>query len=156
MRTDSGGDRESALQSGWTVEGREEPVIEPSTPPEPAAVEAEPSDASANIEERTQLSNVAVLGLGLVGGLYLLYAGIWMTWARYYADVNAAAAAGSGSIGGVLQQIVFWIAPLAPILWFVSAIALYRKQRRVFALVLVLGLVLLLPLPMIFANGAAL
>ncbi|KAM9863932.1 hypothetical protein ACI1US_00091 [Leucobacter sp. BZR 635] len=158
MRTGSGEERESALQSGWTVESAPtnvEPVIpEPVAADEPAA--ADESEPGAVSDRPAQMSNLTVVLLGLAGGLFLLYAWVWMSWAQYYADVNAAVAAGSGSIGGALQQIVFWIAPLAPIFWFLSALVLTRTRTRSLVLALVLGLVVTFPLPMVFLSGAAL
>ena len=51
-----------------------------------------------------QLSNGALVLLGVVGGLYLLYTWVWFSWANYYSQMNSAVAEGSGSsmdIGGV-------------------------------------------------------
>lgn len=158
MRTGSGEERESALQSGWTVEAAPsipEPV-EPVTPAATASERGDADDASEPDARPKQMSNLTVVLLGLSGGLFMLYAWVWMSWAQYYADVNAAVAAGSGSIGGVLQQIVFWIAPLAPVFWFISALVLARTQTRKLVLALVIGLVVTFPLPMIFLSGAAL
>ena len=156
---DRGGTRESALQSGWVVEtaASEQPpvtdaVIEPADTPSDAAGE----DGSAAEGSQAQLGNLAVVLLGLAGGLYLLYAWVWMSWAQHYAGVNAAAAAGSGSIGGALQQIVFWISPLAPILWFATALVIHRAHQRKLAIALIIGLIVTLPLPMIFSSGASL
>lgn len=188
MRTGSGEERESALQSGWTVEaapdvsgpaaperserlgsrtdhgagdapaapatGDAAPVSDTVAPADAATEAAAASDAAA--AGPAQMSNLTVVLLGLTGGLFALFAWVWMSWAQYYADVNAAAAAGSGSIGGVLQQIVFWIAPLAPVAWFVAALALTRHQPRKLTVALVVGLIVTFPLPMIFQSGAAL
>lgn len=158
MRTGSGEERESALQSGWTVEAHPE-TVEPVVPdPEQEDAAAHTSDAGEadSTSAPAQMSSLTVVLLGLSGGLFLLYAWVWMSWAQYYADVNAAVVAGSGSIGGVLQQIVFWIAPLAPIFWFISALVLTRNSTRKLTLALVIGLVVTFPLPMVFLSGAAL
>lgn len=178
MHKESGEGRESALQSGWTVEARADQadqVVEASSmtgnagvvrgggaipetseqvPPGEAA-EAHSID-SETPDQPTQMSNLTVVMLGLAGGIFMLYAWVWMSWAQYYSVVNTAVVEGSGSIGGVLQQIVYWIAPLAPILWFVSALLLHRRDAKKLSLALVIGLIVLLPLPMIFLNGAAL
>lgn len=157
MRTGSGEERESALQSGWTVEanpGANDPVA-----PEPEVEDARDTAGALAADAATgpaQMSNLTVVLLGLSGGLFLLYAWVWMSWAQYYADVNAAVVAGSGSVGGVLQQMVFWIAPLAPILWFISALVLTRNRARRLTVALVLGLIVTFPLPMVFMSGAAL
>ncbi|MFF8818400.1 hypothetical protein ACF07D_10440 [Leucobacter sp. NPDC015123] len=162
MRTGSGDERESALHSGWTVEATptiEDPAVA-ATPvgatAEAAAESADEAGAGEREAQPQQMSNLTVVLLGLSGGLFMLYAWVWMSWAQYYADVNAAAAAGSGSIGGVLQQIVFWIAPLAPVFWFISALVLARAHTRKLVFALVVGLIVTFPLPMVFLSGAAL
>lgn len=164
--------RASALRSGWTVESGESEAEVPEAGTEEgplhldeldglderSGVADEREDATEGTEEapRAQLGNLAVVLLGLTGGLFMVYAWIWLSWAQYYAGVNSAAAAGSGSIGGVLQQIVFWIAPLAPVLWFLAALLLQRRNPRRLALLIAIGLIVLLPLPAILSSGAAL
>lgn len=159
--------RESALASGWTVEADPDPAADAASvdgaPAEPRPHAADAPDASdaldeataETVEPRPQLSNGALVLLGVFGGLYLLYAWVWLSWARYYAGVNAELAAASGSLGSVLQQIVFWAAPLAPLLWFLAALLLNRGgSTRRLALWIVIGAIVLLPLP-VFAGGGA-
>lgn len=152
--------RESVLASGWTVEADPESAA----PEAVAAPAASPNDADAgaasrgdgsDAEGRPQLSNGALVMLGVFGGLYLLYAWIWLSWAQYYAGVNAELAAASGALGALLQQLVFWAAPLAPLLWFLAALLLNREAgARRMALWIVIGAVVLLPLP-VFAGGGS-
>ncbi|GAA2180776.1 hypothetical protein GCM10009847_19940 [Leucobacter tardus] len=160
--------RDSALASGWTVEGAPEPATTPAEPV-PAATElatrvpggpgtdagADPADPSP--DSRQQLSNGALVLLGVIGGLYLIYTYVWMTWAQYYSGVNTAVAANSGVIGGALQQIVFWAAPAAPALWFLSAVLLNRgRSTGRLAVALIVGAILLVPVPMLVSSGGAL
>ena len=144
--------RESSLASGWTVEGQ------PVTAPEAQLTRAEEQlagavDSRAESEEasasRAQLSNGALVLLGLIGGVYLLFTFVWFSWANAASVANASVVSTSGTLGGVLQQIVFWVAPFAPALWFVSVLVLCRgaKMWRI-VLWLALGLVVLVPLPM--------
>lgn len=91
--------------------------------------------------------------LGVLGGLYLLYTWAWFVIADAYAGVNDAAAGASGTIGSVLQQIVFWVAPLAPITWFLSAyLATKKRSGSRFVITLVIGAIVLLPLPILFGG----
>lgn len=158
--------RASALASGWTVQGDADPEAEG---PAPSAAEsalesdaapvADAADgealASEVEEQRGQLSNAALVLLGVFGGLYLLYAWVWLSWAQFYASANAEVASASGSLGGALQQLVFWAAPLAPILWFLAAVLLNRGAGiRRLALWIVIGAIVLLPLP-VFGGGGA-
>ncbi|WP_017793658.1 hypothetical protein [Leucobacter salsicius] len=160
--------RESRLASGWTVEGAPSAKA-PAPTPEPEALEAPssalegdaageaPADAAGEAEitdTRVQMSNAALVVLGVFGGIYLMYTWVWFSWAEYYESANNLLAASSGSLGGVLQQIVFWVAPLAPIGWFLCALLLNRGAPTWrLALWIVIGAVVLVPLPM-FTWGA--
>lgn len=161
--------RDSALASGWTVEGEAAAAADPTLePPVNEAAEAEilaseadgsAADGSATdgevvAEGRTQVSNGALVSLGVFGGVYLLYTVGWFIVAQAYSAVNALTAAGSGSLGGILQQVVFWAAPFAPALWFCTAFALSRGNRTArLAILLAIGAVVLLPLPMLITRG---
>lgn len=144
--------RESSLASGWTVEGQPETETQQPAPHSdvPAETPGDPRPESAEeIAAERQLSSGALVLLGLIGGIYLLFTFVWFSWANAAATANAAVIETSGSLGGVLQQIVFWVAPFAPALWFTSVLVLCRGRtlwRRV--LWLALGLVVLVPLPM--------
>lgn len=139
--------RESSIASGWTVEG--EPAVQlPETAPAPSGP-GDPQDEESPLATERELSNGALVLLGLVGGIYLLFTFVWFSWANAAVTTSAATASASGSLGAVLQQIVFWIAPFAPALWFVSVLVLCRgKKVRRMMLWLVLGLIVLVPLPM--------
>ena len=174
MRKKRGGEaRESALASGWTVEGDPDPVAtdveaipaasagvdDPAqasgAASETGATAGTVTEADAQVAERSEVSNAMLVLLGVFGGLYLLYTWGWLVVAKAYSAVNAVTAAGSGSLGGVLQQAVFWAAPLAPLLWFVTALVFSRGGRTGrLAIMLVIGAVVLLPLPMLVARGA--
>lgn len=146
------GPRESRLASGWTVEaGPDEAQIVSAgeAPPAPAAHGQAPTTEVA-AHARPQLGSGMLVLLGIIGGLYLLYTAVWFSWAKYYSDVNSAVAEGSGAVGAVAQQLVFWAAPFAPALWFLSAVLLNRgapARRMVFWLLI--GAVVLVPLPML-------
>lgn len=160
--------RESGLAGGWTVEGQQEvddPAAsagtDPGTPAAGRTDESAPDTTEASDESgdtvtpaRQQVSNGALVALGVFGGLYLLYTVGWAIVAQAYSEVNAITAAGSGTIGGILQQIVYWAAPFAPALWFFTALALSRGGRTArLSIMLAVGAVVLLPLPMLIARG---
>lgn len=137
--------RESELASGWTVQPERLQVPEP---------DAEAAEAVEGTQDSEQVSSVGLMLLGVFGGLYLLYTWGWFEIAQVYSAINDATASGSGVIGGVLQQIVFWLAPVAPATWFLTTYLL-TKQRGSLALLLglILGAIVLLPFPLI-AGGA--
>ncbi|WP_125100318.1 hypothetical protein [Leucobacter chromiireducens] len=156
--------RESSLASGWTVEG--EPAAPSETPApvreagelqapaEAAVADAVVAEAAVAEPQRDQVSNGSLVALGVFGGLYLLYTLGWANVAQAYATVNALTAAGSGSLGGILQQIVFWAAPFAPAMWFFAALVFARgKSAARLTILLAVGAVVLLPLPMLIARG---
>lgn len=140
--------RESSIASGWLVEGdtvqQPETFEEPVQPGDPGSeLDAEPDAAEP------QLSAGALVLLGLIGGVYLLYTIVWFSWANYYSVMNSVVADGSGTLGGVLQQVVFWLTPLAPLLWFMSVLILCRDSKLGKKLLwLLVGAVALVPLPM--------
>ena len=140
-------------------------IAAPATDPDPRSGidRASEQDAGAAatveddavVEERAQLSNGALVVLGVLGGLYLLYTWVWLSWAQYYSGVNEQVASASGSLGGVLQLIVFWAAPFAPALWFFSVLALNRGASTLkLAIWILVGAVVLFPLPLL-SGGAA-
>ncbi|WP_336658629.1 hypothetical protein [Leucobacter sp. USHLN153] len=170
--------RESAIASGWRVEGSADPAasdaaaVDPTLVSDAPAVAADAADgivdgtgreadettddaATDPAVERQQLSNGALVALGVFGGLYLLYTWGWFIVAQAYSSVNSVTAAGSGAIGGVLQQIIFWAAPLAAPLWFFTALAFSKGGRtKRLTILLAVGAILLVPLPMLIARGA--
>lgn len=155
--------KQSSLVSGWTVEAEVGPGDDPARP----AAEVNPStpqfgaDASgdagsADVESpQTQLGNGALVLFGVFGGLYLLYAWSWFVIAQAYVEFNAIAIASSGVLGGFLQQAVFWAAPFAVALWFLLTVLLQRHRTLRLTIWLVVGAVVLVPLPMLWTGGAA-
>lgn len=159
--------RESRLASGWMVEADAQatPSESGAVAPVDAVDPAGPADAVEAAEDhggehlQAQLSSTMLVLFGVLGGLYLLYTMVWFSWANVYSSVNAAVADGSGSLGSIMQQVVFWATPFAPLFWFLSVFALQRphggaaaRPRRVLIWLLI-GAVVLVPLPM-FSFGA--
>lgn len=152
--------RESRIAEGWTVEADPAPGLAVAPVAPDAAPGGDPATDDAITEPAEgggprQLSNGGLVVLGAIGGVYLLYTLVWFSWANYYSSVNSAVADGSGAIGAVMQQIVFWIAPFAPALWFWAVLVLNRgASLGRLMLWLLIGAVVLVPLPM-FVFGAA-
>lgn len=142
--------RERAISGGWTLEGSD---VEASVDDQPQEDQHDPR-ADVENEPVNQLSNGALVLLGLIGGIYLLYVVVWFSWANAQAYENSLVAEGSGSLGAVLQQIVFWAAPFAPALLFFSVLVLCRTSKLIKKVIwLVVGLIVLVPLPMFGGLG---
>lgn len=122
------------------------------------AASAEPAadgTSAASASKPAQLSNTALVALGLLGGVYLIYSWVWLSWTKFYADQYKQVAQGSGTVGAVLDQIIFWTAPAAPLLWFVTVLILARKKKvRVRFVWLLVGLVVTLPYQFFAGVGA--
>lgn len=160
--------RASALASGWTVEGdtptlaqdEAAEVLAGQDPAGGAIAAAGDADLGSEPDESQLgapgLSNAAIVLLGAFGGIYLLYAWGWFVIAQYFSAINALTAAGSGLVGGILQQIIFWAAPAAPIAWFVAAILMTRGRGSAkLALGLIVGALVLIPVPLLITGAAS-
>lgn len=154
--------RESALASGWTVSGQLDSDADAPTPavvpvvggaaPASAPAHSEPADGLATPHRET--SNVAMVLFGVFGGMYLLYTAGWFLIAQYFASANDVAASTSGIVGGVAQIAIYWAAALAPAGWFTVVFLLSRGRKSWFLPVwLMVGLVVLLPLPLFTTGG---
>lgn len=112
------------------------------------AVADEPDDE----EDAPQIGNAALVALGILGGVYLLYTVGWV-------------------IGGLRLQVVapllniipaaylpaFWLAVLAPAIWFAAAYILTRGRATWLRFVwLAAGAVLLVPWPFIMIGAVGL
>lgn len=161
------GDRQSNLASGWTVSdgasgaGAAGKVAdaEPDATAQQSSlsatgVQSASADSDDGVVTSSQVSNLTLVILGVIGGIYLLYSVGWFLIAQYFSAVNNITASSSGLIGGVLQQMVFWSAALAAPLWFLSSLLHARGKKPLFmSAYLLLGLVILMPWPLFIAGG---
>lgn len=154
--------RESTLASGWTVSGQPEPdsqapasvagAAAPDSAPDSAPAQGPTADDQA--PSRKEISNIALVLYGVFGGMYLLYTAGWFLIAQYFASANDVAASSSGIVGGVMQTAIYWAAALAPAGWFAVVFLLSRGKKPWFLPVwLMIGLVVLLPLPLFTTGG---
>lgn len=131
--------RDSELAAGWKVQpesGAPEPVEELQPTPETARSE--------------QLSSVSVMLLGVFGGLFMLYTWSWFVVAQAFAELVEP----ESLMGGIPQQIMHWVGVAAPATWFVVAYLVTKKRGSLMlALALILGAVVLFPLPLNFGGG---
>ncbi|MGF3055571.1 hypothetical protein [Microbacterium sp. YY-01] len=150
------GDEEAApsLPTGWRAVGKGSERVEHETDVEPAVVTAQHPDAGDHdtvvddSEPAPPISTAGLVGLGVVSGVYLLFAVGWLI--------------GGVRLRAVAQLIVndamftpwLWLAVAAPFLWFAAAWLLTRRQRWwVRALALVAGIVVMVPWPFVMVGA---
>ena len=123
----------AALPDGWSVKG---PT---------AAIEA---DAAARGSDRSPMSSFTLISLGVFGGIYLLFTIGW------FIGVNRI----DNPLGDALASSMFslgtWLAVAAPVAWFAVTLWLTPTRPRGRILWLLLGVVLLAPLPLLVSGGA--
>ncbi|GAB3120952.1 DNA polymerase III subunit gamma/tau [Glaciibacter psychrotolerans] len=144
------------LPEGWTVVGpataqtaqtaqttHTQPVAAQSA--ERPQVAAEDSDARAGSQIG---SSIALVGLGVLGGIYLLYTIGWFVGVSRIRNPLA------DPVGEFMFTLGTWLAVAAAPLWFGATFWLTIDRRRVRILWLVIGVVLLVPIPFITGVGA--
>ncbi|WP_065570404.1 hypothetical protein [Microbacterium oleivorans] len=130
---------DAALPSGWRTVGKGS---------EPAATGAEPAqdEPVGEAEPPASLGNVALVSLGLLGGIYLLYTVGWILGGARTALVLSPFLAPSAVVPAQ------WLAVAAPALWFGGTMLLTQASASWVRFVwLVAGVFLLLPWP--FVSG---
>lgn len=104
--------------------------------------------AVAEDDEYQGIGTAALVGLGILGGIYLLYT---VGWFLGGAGMQAKA---MFMLPAPLYLASLWIAILAPGLWFASALVLTRGGKTwVRFAALIVGALLLVPWPFVVAGG---
>ena len=116
---------------GWTVAG-----------PATAVREHEAALAAA-----AAVSSVALIAMGVFGGVYLLYTIGWVI------GVSRIGNPLSDAVGQFMFSLGLWLAVAAPAAWFGATFWLTRTRPRARLGLLLLGVVLLAPLPFIINAG---
>lgn len=161
LRWDGDDDRTApSLPRGWKAVGKGSERVEAAEAVTPEVVPAaevtadaadapDPADApDAAVEEPSGMSTAMLLSLGVVSGVYLLYAVGWaiggarlQTFARFV-------------VSDAMYVPWMWLAVLAPALWFIAAWVLTRGAAfwtRLLALLA--GIALLVPWPFVLMGA---
>lgn len=114
-----------------------------------APVAAAPAEAKPPEAEEPRTSSALLIGLGVFGGVFLLYIVGWII------AVQRTTAPFSNLLAAFMYQLGEILAIASPAVWF-FAVLLLTKDRRAVARILwlVLGVVILAPWPFILALGA--
>ncbi|HZK59595.1 MAG TPA: DNA polymerase III subunit gamma/tau [Cryobacterium sp.] len=94
-------------------------------------------------------SSVALIALGLLGGVYLLYTIGW------FIGVSRIGNPLTEPLSQAMFSLGLWLAVAAPIVWFGTTYWLTRSSPRARIGWLVAGALLLAPLPFILGTGGA-
>jgi hypothetical protein len=160
------GDDDPTLAPGWKVVGKPVPLDAPTdrtngsaaaaldaddavldrpAPDTPAAGTAR-EDPSREADASRQAGSAELVILGVLGGVYLLYAIGWLIWAITPAPELA------DPVAQFMYGLGRWLAVAAPALWFGTVLWLAAEHRRARLLWLIAGAVLLVPVPFLLRG----
>jgi hypothetical protein len=123
-------------------------VAEPDeTLPEGWAVTGSPGGYVDAPAEKAAMSSPALIGLGILAGIYLLYTIGW------FIGVGRLENSLTDPLARFMFSLGTWLAIAAPVVWFASSYLLTRGKPRLRWTWLILGAVLLAPLPFIAGSG---
>lgn len=125
---------EALPPEGWTVAGPASAVR--------AHEAAEAAEAGA-----APASSFTLIAIGVFGGIYLLYTIGW------FIGISRIDNPLSDAVGQFMFSLGLWLAVAAPAAWFGATFLLTRTRPRARLGLLLLGVVLLAPLPFIINAG---
>ncbi|SDO03510.1 hypothetical protein SAMN05216368_109102 [Cryobacterium flavum] len=136
----------TGLPEGWTIPEQSVSAQR--------AVETEPADAGTESDaepdaepQSAAVSSVALVGMGILAGMYLLYTIGWFIGvARIEKPISDPVAEFMFSLGA-------WLAVAAPLVWFGGTFWLTTSRPRARLVWLLIGVVVLAPLPFIIGSG---
>jgi hypothetical protein len=135
-----------ALAPGWKVVGEPGTVSDGAQADDVQTGDAQPGDEPSAVDAAAA-SSAALIVLGVLGGVYLLYTVGWVITAGRIPN-------GSSDVVGVFMfNLGLWLAALAPALWFALSLWLTAVGSRWRLFWLLLGVLVLLPVPFVVGVG---
>ena len=146
----------SALPEGWTIPHQTVSANPSATPgqatdddtTEPATSKSDGTEPDSTETDGPALSSVALIGMGILAGMYLLYTIGW------FIGVARSAVPVSDPVADFMFSLGAWLAVAAPPVWFGVTSWLTRGHQRARLAWLLIGVVVLAPLPFIIGSGA--
>ncbi len=150
----------SSLAPGWKVVGEPGSVVG-----DPAGSEAALADdalggtsteshsgprEAVTTTDAAAASSTALIVLGILGGIFLLYTVGWAVAA------GRVASSATDIVGSFMFTLGIWLAVAAPALWFAMTLWLTRSTSRWRIVWLIVGVVVLVPVPFIAGVGGGL
>lgn len=146
-----GGDDDPTLDVGTPRRGSDAPVLPDGyTAVGKGSDEVVRTDAPADgDEEPAQIGSAALVALGILGGIFLLYTVGWII-----GGLRLQVIAPALLVSPVAYVPAFWLAVLAPAIWFAAALLLTRGRAAWIRFAwLAAGAVLLVPWPFIMIGA---
>lgn len=134
------GDDDPTLAPGWKTVGPPVPLDGAPEKPADAGGRTTTTDAPA------QAGTAELVILGVLGGVYLLYAIGWLITATTLAPALA------DPVAQFMYGLGRWLAVAAPALWFGAVLWLAAERRRARLLWLIAGAVLFVPVPFLLRG----
>jgi len=136
----------TSLPEGWTIPHQ-------SVSANPPATTGQTTDAGTSKSDTTEPdgaapSSVALVGMGILAGMYLLYTIGW------FIGVARSAVPVSDPVAEFMFSLGAWLAVAAPPVWFGVTCWLTKGHQRARLAWLLIGVVVLAPLPFIIGSGA--
>ncbi|MDF2555823.1 MAG: polymerase subunit gamma/tau [Microbacterium sp.] len=131
-----------------TAVGKGSEAVGAADTPHAASVDEEAPVSGDAVAESRSLGNGALVALGVLGGVYALYAIGWV--------IGGLRLQGRAQylVLDVMYQGSLWLAVLAPVLWFATTFLLTRRSRAWVRFAwLAVGVVLLLPWPFVMIGA---
>ncbi|WP_109210668.1 MULTISPECIES: DNA polymerase III subunit gamma/tau [Microbacterium] len=140
----------ATLPEGYTAVGKGSEAVASAGAGGAASVDADvtPDDDGDASDERPHLGNGALVGLGVLGGVYLLFTVGWIIGGLRLNDLSVFLVSPAASVPAL------WLAVLAPALWFGTVLLLTRRSALWLRFILlVAGAVLMVPWPFIMLGA---
>ena len=148
LHWDGDDDGRPVLPPGWHAQGKGADRVGTTGEPSSEATDAAGEEPGSAPTGPAALGNAALIGLGVLGGVYLLFTIGWIIGGLRLQKVATFLVSPIASVPAV------WLAVLAPAIWFAVILWLTRRSRTWLRFVwLVAGAVLLVPWPFVLVGG---
>jgi hypothetical protein len=145
----AGTDREpdqSGLPEGWTtpqptssIERSTDTTVEP--------------DATVGAGQQSTANSVALVAMGILAGIYLLYSIGWFIGVVRLAQSTLFTSA--DPVTDFMASLGGWLAVAAPVIWFGVTFWLTMSRPRARWVWLLIGVVVLVPVPFLIGSGVS-
>ena len=140
------GDDDPTLAPGWKAVGAPAPARSVADDPHGERDAAASVDDGETTDAAAQTGSTELVVLGVLGGVYLLYAIGWLITALGGSPVFA------DPVAQFMYGLGAWFAVLAAPLWFGAVLWLASGNRRARLAWLIVGAVLLVPVPFLLRG----